>query len=328
MLPVLDCLTRSLETKPQREPGIELDGDVTPRTEFRCQPSTIEESRFRHSSWAIRRQKTWEALRRCHVSDAALDRFRECGSGLWLQLNKKAGELRMSCNTCRNRWCVPCGVARATKITGTLGHLMTGDTCRFVTLTRRHSHATLADQIDNLYVCFTRLRARQFWKENVPGGAGFLECKVSEKSGLWHVHLHLIVTTRWLDQKQLSREWLAVTGDSSIVDVRPIADPEGRARYVTKYVTKPADATVFNSPPHFDEMMVALKGRRLCFTFGTWRGVKLGESDFEPGDWEPVGGLDDLRYRARHNDPDALHWLQLAAVKWPNIAHVFGVSSG
>ncbi|MBH5808787.1 protein rep, partial [Neisseria meningitidis] len=53
------------------------------------------------------------------------------------------------------------------------------------------------------------------------GGVHSIEIKRGKNSGLWHPHVHMI----WLCEEppsasQLSREWLAITGDSYIVDVR------------------------------------------------------------------------------------------------------------
>lgn len=320
-------LSTPLETKPGIVQGIDLEGFEPARPEFRSAPATHLESTFRHSGWAARRQKTWNSLLRTRAGDFRMDRFRECGSCLWLQLDKSAGELRLSCNTCRDRMCVPCGVARAAKISTILAAEMAKETCRFVTLTRRHSPTPLGSQIDALYAAFARLRARSFWKEHVSGGAAFLECKIGERSGMWHCHLHIICNGGFMDQRQLSQEWLAVTQDSSIVDIRAISDAKGRARYVTKYVTKPADASVFADDARLDEMIIALKGRRLCATFGTWRGLKLSDDDAELAECEPLGSIQGLTSAAAGGDEVAAHWLAIARVKWPALVDLFSPSS-
>ena len=53
------------------------------------------------------------------------------------------------------------------------------------------------------------------------GGVMSIEVKRGRNSGLWHPHVHMI----WLcnqapSASQLSKEWLELTGDSYIVDVR------------------------------------------------------------------------------------------------------------
>jgi len=175
--------------------------------------------------------------------------------------------------------------------------------CRFITLTRRHSHAPLADQIDALYEAFNKLRRRSAWKKNINGGAAFLEIKVSERTGLWHPHLHIIATGKYFPAHELSREWLAVTMDSSVVDIRAVTDAGHVAAYVTKYVTKPMSITLLQHPDKLDEALVAMRGRRLAMTFGTWRGIKL--EDVEPGSegWEKVGNIWHVQWGVMAGDP-------------------------
>ena len=102
------------------------------------------------------------------------------------------------------------------------------------------------------------------------------EVKRGKGSGLWHPHVHAI----WLceekpDQDKLSKEWLKMTGDSFIVDVRPIDlhDPITGFLEVFKYAVK------FNDQPPKDtwHCYEKLSGRRLIGSFGGFRGVKLPE---------------------------------------------------
>lgn len=305
-----------LETNPPRPPQTHIRHDGYVNSEFAIQPITAQESEFRHSSWAVLRSKTYEALKRVQTNSQRLDRFCNCGSGAWLYVSKTGDDLAMRCNKCKDRWCLACQRERAATITNALLSIMSARTCRFVTLTLRHSQTPLADQIDRLYRSFSTLRRRESWRENVKGGAGFLEVKIG-RDNLWHVHLHLILEGRWWDQREIASEWHAVTGDSSIVDVRKITDDGEAAGYVTKYVTKPAHSDVYHSPDRLDEMIVALRGRRLCMTFGTWRGIELEPDDASGIEWQPIGSLDSLRSKAADGDPDALRWMYAAARKWP-----------
>ena len=57
--------------------------------------------------------------------------------------------------------------------------------------------------------------------QSAAGGVMSIEVKRGRNSGLWHPHVHMI----WLcnqapSASQLSKEWLELTGDSYIVDVR------------------------------------------------------------------------------------------------------------
>ena len=53
------------------------------------------------------------------------------------------------------------------------------------------------------------------------------EIKRGQGSGQWHPHLHMIALAEVEpDAEMLSREWHEITGDSFIVDVRPISQED------------------------------------------------------------------------------------------------------
>lgn len=298
------------------------------RPEFDVQPATAAEQRFRHSGWSVRRAQIWAAFNRLHMGDDRRSRFANCGSGLWLQQNSARDDLKLACNTCHDRFCVPCAAARAARMAGVLEEKLQGVTARFVTLTLRHSRTPLVDQLARIGRSFTALRRRQFWTSAVDGGASFLEFKVGEQDGLWHVHLHILCTGRFVNQKRLSQEWHAVTGDSSIVDVRQVKDADHVAAYVTKYVTKPADASIYARPDLLDEMISGLSGRRLCATFGTWRGLKLDDIPEDTAGWCNIASVETLRSQAAAGDAEARRYLYAAARRWPLLAKVFAFDAG
>jgi hypothetical protein len=105
------------------------------------------------------------------------------------------------------------------------------------------------------------------WSYEVKRGAG---------SGLWHPHLHMVAMSECEpDQAELAREWHAITGDSFIVDVRPIdlADPASGFLEVFKYALKFSDM----EPPDTFEAFQVLKGRRLVGSAGLFRGIEIPE---------------------------------------------------
>jgi hypothetical protein len=288
--------------------------------DFRSQPSIHEEEHFRHSSWHVRRRKIYKGMTRCHLSGTRLDRFAECGANLWVGVDADSGELKLQCDRCHDRWCVPCGAESSARMGEQLWLAMDGKQCRFLTLTRRHNSTPLTDQLDSLYACFNRLRERAFWKATVKGGAFFVECKLNEKTRAWHLHMHLIVTGDFIPQKALSKEWLAVTQDSSIVDVRTIPNFENLARYVTKYVTKPMDSAVYDDEERMDEMIIAMRGRRLCSTFGTWRKLKLNGDEEPSKPLKQKRHLASLLYDVRQGDAAAYALWRAVVLRWPGLA--------
>jgi hypothetical protein len=85
---------------------------------------------------------------------------------------------------------------------------------------------------------------------------------------------------------QLRAEWRAITGDSFVVDVRPIsqADPVSGFLEVFKYAVKFSEMTPADTVAAWE----ALRGRRLIGSAGEFRGVEVpdtltdGSLDDEP----------------------------------------------
>lgn len=112
------------------------------------------------------------------------------------------------------------------------------------------------------------------------------EVKRGRGSGLWHPHLHMVaMAEQEPDQAQLSTEWQAITGDSFIVDVRPIdqEDPASGFLEVFKYALKFSDMEPCDTFHAFQ----LLKGRRLVASAGLFRGIEIPEQLTD----EPLEGL-------------------------------------
>lgn len=283
-----------LETS-QHEVDLEpLPAFEPPREEFRLPPLDSRTARFLHSGWHRQRAATARALLAAGANSARMDRFANCGSHCLVLLNKVDQSLRLSANWCHDRMCQVCAGRRARRISAVLKAHCAGKRIRFLTLTLRHNRTPLTDQISRLYTCFTALRRRKAWKEAIVGGAAILEVKIGH-DGLWHPHLHVLAEGRWFDKKELSTEWLAVTGDSHIIDIRLPRSDEELVSYVCKYVTKGCDSDVLRDPARAAEFIAAVRSRRLWTKFGTWHGLDLeADEEEEPGDWIVVGRLSEL----------------------------------
>lgn len=114
------------------------------------------------------------------------------------------------------------------------------------------------------------------------------EVKRGRGSGLWHPHLHMVaMACEMPDRDRLANEWHDITGDSFIVDVRPIDqdDPASGFLEVFKYALKFSDM----EPADTWEAFQVLRGRRLVGSAGLFRGIEIPEQLTD----EP---LDDLPY--------------------------------
>ncbi len=147
---------------------------------------------------------------------------------------------------------------------------------------------------------------RELWKrkqrgrgsvlDGVDGAVWSYEVKRGQGSGLWHPHLHMIALAEVPpDAERLSRDWHEITGDSFIVDVRPISqeDPASGFVEVFKYAVKFSD----QEPADTVHAWETLAGKRLLGSAGCFRGVEIPEDlTDDPGDYLGLPYVD-LLYR-------------------------------
>jgi hypothetical protein len=102
-----------------------------------------------------------------------------------------------------------------------------------------------------------------------------------------------IIGLRWkfFDIELLRGEWLAVTGDSYVLNLKPIHDLAAGLREVVKYVSKPLDIRRFGAEDLRE--FLGLKNMRMFGTFGEFRDFC---KTFEPSDnvSAAVGELESL----------------------------------
>ncbi|KKK66622.1 hypothetical protein LCGC14_2962250, partial [marine sediment metagenome] len=260
---------------------------------------------FRHSGWQHNRSLVLDALVRTKQSTNRRDEFCQCGSHAYVLRNvDNPTEHRIAGSACHDRFCLPCGQERSQAIALNVLEAISDKQVRFLTLTVRSQDEPLTDLLDHLYVSFRKLRATAFWKRRVSGGVALLEIKRNVSDNRWHPHFHCLVEGSFLPQQDLKRIWHRITGDSWIVDIRLVRAAREAAQYVTKYACKPLHKSFLHQPASLDEAVVALKGRKLCVTFGSWRGVTLARTIAE-GAWENVGTLEGWIADAAHGDEHA-----------------------
>lgn len=236
-----------------------------------------------------------------------LNRWDACGGQCTVEWSDTLQKHRLRANYCKSRHCEPCMRAKANKIARNLRDRLEQErtrlkhldaiAIRFITLTLKHSNAPLVDQIRRLKAAFKRLRKAPLWKATVDGGAVLIEVKRCGRH--WHPHLHLVAAGRYLAKAELSELWHEATGDSFIVDIRALHNVQDACHYVTKYVTKGIDGSVWATDDTAQEWIAASKGIRACDTFGTWRGFALTKHQSSATDWKPVASLLDVLQAAR-----------------------------
>lgn len=260
---------------------------------------------FRHSGWQPNRLLVYQALRRTEQPLSRKTSFANCGSDAYVLQNIENPDVyRLAGSACHDRFCLPCAQERSRHVALNVLELTEGRRIRFLTLTLKASSDPLAAQLDKLYTGFQALRRRALWKQKVTGGVAFLELTWSHRTSTWHPHFHILIEGSFLPYQQIKSLWYEITGDSFVIDIRAIRDLRQASTYVTKYASKPFNNTFLGRDAQLDEAILALKGRKLLLTFGSWRGITLIETPSD-GSWEHVAPLNTIITHAAHGDETA-----------------------
>jgi hypothetical protein len=247
------------------------------RNDSQAGPDLAEQ--FRHSGWAPFRRRVMAAMAAVPaISERRASSFRGCGCDAyvewrWVSSAMVGKEWRIRSTKCHDRFCIPCSNERGSRIRSSLlQHMYQRQNMKLLTLTLRASSDNLTTILDRLTRCFRLLRNRPIWKKNVSGGCAIIETKVGQGSGEWHAHFHVILESKFISHATLADEWEKITGDSRIVDIRPMQAKGGGVQYITKYVTKAGDPSIVLSPKHLQEALIAFHSRRLISTLEAGEG--------------------------------------------------------
>lgn len=232
--------------------------------------------KYYHAGWMPLRRKLFAAMERTGQPECRTRAFAECCLRPRPEYKgaeeSTAKEWRIVTDRCHDRLCEVCAAAKAWDIRLALYDQLGQASHKFITLTLRSTpDETLTSCLDRLEAGFKSLRRLKLWENAVRGGCGFIEVTRGKEHNRWHAHFHVIADATFISKAELSNAWRACTTDSYIVDI-DVAGGKTSANYVTKYVTKAMPAGILASNNELDEFVVAMKGRRLCTTFGDWYG--------------------------------------------------------
>lgn len=280
-----------------------------PKHQATQSPMLCSDVAFRHSGWVNRRTEVLSALRSLHPKLERVLRFDACGSNAWvLRCTSDPDVYKIAADYCHDRWCQPCAGSRGRAIARNIVAHLGKRPYKFLTLTIKTDNLDLAESVAKLYDSFRRLRTTVMWKRAVSGGAAFCEIKWRPGAERWHPHLHLIIESKYMPKRQLVKHWLRITKDSFIVDIQAGKSADHAARYVAGYCTKALDRSIFGNQARLAESMNALSGRRLCLTFGDWRGLRLTDTTDE-STWDAVARLTTIQERALEGNEESIRIL-------------------
>lgn len=141
----------------------------------------------------------------------------------------------------------------------------------------KHLRAGLKKLTQARRQALTRAKAGQCTWRHLAGAVGALEATYNPRTG-WHPHLHMVgLCDGWMSQEEMSREWFRITGDSFVVGIQKLDPTKSQADAFIetfKYAVKFGDL----SPEKVWEAAEILRGQRLMFSLGCFRGVEIPAS--------------------------------------------------
>lgn len=216
-------------------------------------------------------------------------RLTSCRKYAWFVQSSITNKLRVMSSRCKLRWCPICrDVSRMIVTSAVEDWLRIQKYPKMISLTLLHSDDPLERQITRIYDAFRKLRRRAYFQNRITGGVWFFQLTFNKHTEQWHPHIHCLVAGKFLPQSQLKSLWHKITGDSYVVDIRPVKDLQGCANEVARYATTPADLTAVDLD-RATEVYYATKGRRICGSWGTARKLALRPTPLEDtGEWTKV----------------------------------------
>lgn len=216
-------------------------------------------------------------------------RLGQCRKFAWFVQSSVTNKLRVMSSRCKLRWCPICrDVSRMIVTTSVNEWLYIQQYPKMITLTLKHSDEDLSVQIKKLYDCFRKLRRRAYFQRLITGGVWFFQLKFNHTTKQWHPHVHCLVAGKFLPHNQLKNLWHKITGDSYVVDIRPVKDLESCSNEVARYATSPADITAVTLNRAL-EIYSATKHRRICGSWGSAKSITLKPTPLEDtGEWSKV----------------------------------------
>jgi hypothetical protein len=147
---------------------------------------------------------------------------------------------------------------------------------KHVVLTIKNIYDLTSGHVDELRKMFGQLRRRKFCR-NWDGGFYRIQC-TNDGNG-WHLHLHILVNAKWIDQDELKQQWLSVTrGFGYIVKVRDCRAGQ-YLHIVTQYVAKGSELAAWK-PSELVTFIRAFNGRRTFGVFGKLYGARTKFAEF------------------------------------------------
>jgi len=144
-------------------------------------------------------------------------------------------------------------------------------------------------------------------------GYAVIETSYNKHRDEWHPHLHILARTRYIDWRQLRKDWERITGGSNIIDCGYVRSVGSACDYVAKYLGKPPNLLDLPTTRRVAEYYAAIQHARWLMPFGRPPKAKTRPAMDKPRRLVPVGRLIDFWTAARRGDLEAAKVLRALA---------------
>lgn len=194
-------------------------------------------------------------------------RLESCGQVVGYVRCENCGASHPATKQCHLRWCPQCAWRiTAERCARVSAWAQTCNQPKHVVLTGRNTDAPLPRVYSR---AFSKLRRQKPFRWS----RGCRTIETTNEGRGWHVHIHALVDTRWVDAGELAVRWGRLVGqDFAIVKVKD-ARLETYLAELVKYACKPAQLASW-TPTEAVTFIRACEGVRLFSTWGDLRGYQ------------------------------------------------------
>ena len=234
------------------------------------------------------------------------DRYENCGLMYSKAVCPKCEQPYIGRRRCESRICESCAKKHAARIRrrqlGVIKSLkrQNGKRLMHLVLTKK-SNPFRPNETDDVRWLnkWTRKLVNELWS-NKSGCGAFSVFEIGKHNNL---HIHLLVYGYYIPQQQISDLWRKLTGDSFVVHIQALHNPQQGVNYLLKYITKPYSN---DDPKTKASYLNLIMGIRRIHTYGIFYNIKLSQEDafaclcgnrklsfcgFVPGPHVPFGAL-------------------------------------
>jgi len=141
---------------------------------------------------------------------------------------------------------------------------------KHVVLTLKNTATLSRSDVVRLRSDFGRLRRRKFCRN---WNGGFYSIEVTNEGRGWHLHLHALVDSPWIDQLELAKQWASVTRGRGRIVKAHAARPGSFVSETAKYVVK-GNMLAAWSPAQIKMFVQAFQNLRIFGVFGSLYGKR------------------------------------------------------